>query len=65
MSERITVKIDPEGEVTISTLGFKGRSCLAATKQLEEDLGIKTYDAPTAEYHEQEQENENPNYARR
>lgn len=49
MTKQIDVLITPEGEVKISTSGYKGSECLKATEALERALGAKTSDQPTAE----------------
>lgn len=38
--KKIEVIITPQGETTVTTVGFKGKSCQDATKQLEQALGI-------------------------
>lgn len=52
--KKIKMKVTPEGEITITTEGFKGKECLAATAALEKALGKKTSDVPTAEMKLQE-----------
>lgn len=64
MSE-INVKIDAEGNATITTRGFKGKACLEATKDLEEALGVKTKTTLTPEFRQQEVSNETVNRQRR
>lgn len=49
MAKKIDVLITPEGEVQITTSGYKGSSCLKATEALERALGAKSSDQPTAE----------------
>lgn len=38
--KKIEVIVTPQGETTVTTVGFKGKSCQDATKQLEQALGI-------------------------
>ncbi|MFY4731131.1 DUF2997 domain-containing protein [Nitrospira sp. BLG_2] len=38
--QKIEVVVTPQGETTVTTVGFKGKSCQDATKQLEQALGI-------------------------
>lgn len=38
--KKIEVTVTPQGETTVTTVGFKGKSCQDATKQLEQALGI-------------------------
>ena len=42
MSRRILVKVSPTGEITVEAEGFKGKSCVDATKAIEEALGSRT-----------------------
>lgn len=43
--KKITAKIDVRtGRVTIETEGYEGATCLAATKALEEGLGLREPD---------------------
>jgi hypothetical protein len=39
MEKEIITRIKPTGEVEIETKGYRGRSCLEATKDLETALG--------------------------
>lgn len=55
MKEEIIVAVAPDGSVNITTKGFKGTSCKAATKALEEALGVVVTDTPTPEMHMQQQ----------
>ena len=48
--ETVIVTIE-NGDVKIQTKGFKGKSCKAATAELEKGLGRVTSDVPTAEMH--------------
>lgn len=54
MAKVIKMQISPEGEIKITTSGFKGTECLKATAALEKALGKKTSDQPTAEMKSQE-----------
>lgn len=54
MAKVIKMQVSPEGEITITTEGFKGKECLKATAALEKALGKKTSDQPTAEMKSQE-----------
>lgn len=40
MKKTITVTVDLEGKVEISMAGYKGKGCLAASKFIEDALGI-------------------------
>lgn len=55
--KKIDVLITPEGEVKITTSGYKGAECLKATEALERALGAKTSDKPTAEMKQTEAKN--------
>jgi hypothetical protein len=46
----IIVLVSPAGEIKLETQGFMGTSCQQASQQLEQSLGVKTEDQPTAEY---------------
>ncbi|MDO8795374.1 MAG: DUF2997 domain-containing protein [Vicinamibacterales bacterium] len=46
--KQIIVKIE-NGEAVITTKGFTGKACAAATAALEKALGKTTSDMPTAE----------------
>ena len=50
--ERIRVRIKEDGTVSMEVEGIKGESCLAATADLEEALGVVTKRDKTKEYHE-------------
>lgn len=54
MAKKILMEVSPEGEIKITTSGFKGTECLKATAALEKALGKKTSDQPTAEMKLQE-----------
>lgn len=51
MAETVTVTI-VDGDVKIATRGFKGKSCLMATAELEKALGKTTADQHTPEMRE-------------
>ncbi len=40
MSKKVIIEVLPTGEVKMQAKGFKGRSCLAASKPFREALGI-------------------------
>lgn len=50
----IRIKIEKKtGKITISTEGYQGAECLAATKKLEDGLGLNDPDRElTDEYHQ-------------
>lgn len=50
MHRTIEVTIDPEGIVTIEATGFRGNACEAATKEIEEALGLKKARKKKPEY---------------
>lgn len=50
MSQTVTVEIDQNGAVTVTTQGIQGASCKQATAALEKALGTVTQDVKTAEY---------------
>lgn len=51
MKKKIEITFSMEGEVKIETKGFAGKSCLAASKFIEEALGHKGSVTPTADYY--------------
>jgi hypothetical protein len=53
--KQIILTIDEEGGVKLETKGYSGHGCKAASKALEEALGIKTADKPTAEMYTAQQ----------
>ena len=48
----IELVISPQGDVTMQTKGYAGSTCKAATKALEEALGLKGRDRMTAEFYQ-------------
>jgi Protein of unknown function (DUF2997) len=52
MPRLIEVTVMPQGEVTVQTKGYAGADCLAASKYLEQALGVTTNDTKTAEFHQ-------------
>lgn len=47
----IVVVVKPNGETSLQTQGFAGASCQAASRQLEQALGLRSREQLTAEYH--------------
>ena len=52
MMKTIEVIISPQGEAKIETRGFAGSSCQQASQFLEQALGIKVSEMPTAEFYQ-------------
>jgi hypothetical protein len=50
--ETIEIVVGTEGDVTVEAKGFKGKSCMDATKQIEKALGVTGKDSKTGEYYE-------------
>lgn len=50
--KQIIVDVSPTGETKVTTKGWFGATCKAASKWLEDALGLKTADAPTLEMHQ-------------
>ena len=50
----IIITIAPNGETTVETKGYAGRSCQDGSKFVEDALGVKTSEKLTAEYHKAE-----------
>lgn len=53
MTRTIEVIISPKGETKIETRGFTGSSCQQASQFLEQALGVKVSEMPTAEFYQQ------------
>ena len=53
MMKTIEIIISPEGKTTVQTLGFIGPSCRDASRFIEEALGQRLVDQPTAEFYQQ------------
>ena len=54
MSKTIEIIITPEGRTTLQTLGFTGPSCQDASRFLEQALGQRIAERPTAEFYQAE-----------
>jgi len=52
MRTSIEIVVSPKGDVKVETKGFTGGDCRAASKTLEEALGIKASDQVTAEFYQ-------------
>lgn len=52
MTKIIEVIISPQGESQVTTKGFAGSSCQTGSKFLEDALGTKLSDKPTAELYQ-------------
>jgi hypothetical protein len=52
MKRTIEVIIGPTGEIKIDAVGFKGADCEAATRFLEEALGVVAKKVKKTEYHQ-------------
>ena len=52
MMRIIEVIISPKGETKIETKGFAGSSCQQASQFLEQALGAKVSEKPTAEFYQ-------------
>lgn len=52
MARVIEITVSPTGETTLQTRGYAGSDCLHASKFLEQSLGVKTAERPTAEFYE-------------
>ena len=48
----IEVTVSPAGETTVQTKGYSGSDCFQASRFLEQSLGTKISDRPTAEFYE-------------
>jgi beta-lactam-binding protein with PASTA domain len=52
MMRIIEVIVSPQGETKIETKGFAGSSCREASQFLEQALGTKVSEIPTAEFYQ-------------
>jgi fructose-1,6-bisphosphatase/inositol monophosphatase family enzyme len=52
MKPTIEVVVSPQGDIVIEAVGFKGADCEAATKFLEEALGVLTNKSRKPEYYQ-------------
>ena len=52
MAQTVIVKI-VNGEAVVTTKGFAGKACKAATADLEKNLGLTQHDEATAEMYAQ------------
>ena len=48
--KKIEITVSPEGATSIKTLGFSGRSCKDATRELERALGLAGKESLLPEY---------------
>lgn len=55
MSKIVEIIVSPKGETTVTTRGFAGASCQAASKFVEEALGQRTGERLTPEFHQTQQ----------
>ncbi len=55
MPRIIEVTVSPRGEATVQTRGYAGGDCLAASKFLEQALGVSAADTKTAEFYQGQQ----------
>lgn len=53
MSKSIEVVVSPEGEITISAVGFKGQGCTKATEALEKAMGVAGKRKKSPEYYQE------------
>ncbi len=54
MPRLIEVVVSPKGETTVRTAGYSGSDCLAATRFLEEGLGVLADERKTGEFYQTE-----------
>ena len=52
MKPTIEVIVSPMGDIVIEAVGFKGADCEAATRFLEEALGVLTAKTRKPEFHQ-------------
>ena len=56
MSKIIEIIVSPTGNTTVTTKGFTGSACQQASKFLQEALGNRTSETLTAEFHQNQQQ---------
>ena len=57
MVKLIEITVSPQGDVKVRTKGFAGRSCVDASREIEQALGEQVGPATrTAEYYQTERE---------
>jgi len=54
MSRTIEIVVSPTGETQVETKGFSGSDCRNASRFLEQALGAQVSEQLTAEFHEQQ-----------
>ena len=52
MNQVIEIVVNPRGEATVQTRGFRGSACREASRFLEQALGRSTGETLTAEFHQ-------------
>lgn len=52
MPRIIEVTVSPRGETTVQTRGYTGGDCLAASRFLEQALGVSAVERKTAEFYQ-------------
>src|SRR4051794_31488562 len=52
MPRIIEVTVSPRGEATVQTKGYAGGDCLAASRFIEQALGLQTAESKTAEFYQ-------------
>ena len=52
---KVTIRLSPTGEATVTTEGYHGKACKDATKEIEKALGKTTSDVKKPEYYQQAQ----------
>ena len=52
MARIIEIIVSPTGEVTVQTKGYAGSDCLAASKFVEQALGVTCNEQKTAEFYQ-------------
>ena len=52
MARIVELTVSPRGETTVQTKGYSGGDCLAASRFLEQALGVPVRDQKTAEFYQ-------------
>ena len=57
----IEITVDAQGQSKVETRGFAGPACREASRPFEQALGLRTAEALTAEFHQDQQADQHLN----
>ena len=58
--KQILITISPTGKTNVETRGFAGEECRAASKPLEQALGLTVHEQLMPEFHQTAQQHDTP-----